>query len=122
MPYQGRNRRYYSITEEGRSKLEEYRTQWLDYKHAIDTFLDEKTGKDPEGRTEEKMNRREFIARLKEEISRLPQEEIEAAVEYYEEYFDEAGADKEQDVLERLGSPKKVASQIKVGICCEVIR
>lgn len=41
------------------------------------------------------MNRREFIARLKEEISRLPQEEIEAAVEYYEEYFDEAGADKE---------------------------
>ena len=37
MPYQGRNRRYYSITEEGRSKLEEYRTQWLDYKHAIDT-------------------------------------------------------------------------------------
>ena len=59
------------------------------------------------------MNRREFIARLKEEISRLPQEEIEAAVEYYEEYFDEAGADKEQDVLERLGSPKKVASQIK---------
>ena len=59
------------------------------------------------------MNRREFIARLKEEISRLPQEEIEAAAEYYEEYFDEAGADKEQDVLERLGSPKKVASQIK---------
>ncbi len=50
MPYQGRNRRYYSITEEGRSKLEEYRTQWLDYKHAIDTFLDEKTGKDPEGK------------------------------------------------------------------------
>ena len=51
------------------------------------------------------MNRREFIARLKEEISRLPQEEIEAAVEYYEEYFDEAGADKEQDVLETPGQP-----------------
>ena len=38
-PYQGRNRRYYSITEEGRSKLKEYRKQWLDYRTAIDTFL-----------------------------------------------------------------------------------
>lgn len=59
------------------------------------------------------MNRREFIERLTEEISRLPQEEIDAAVEYYEEYFDEAGPEKEQEVLERLGSPKKVAGQIK---------
>ena len=38
-PYQGRNRRYYSITEEVRSKLKEYRKQWLDYRTAIDTFL-----------------------------------------------------------------------------------
>lgn len=38
-PYQGRNRRYYSITDEGRKKLEEYQRQWLDYKTAIDTFL-----------------------------------------------------------------------------------
>lgn len=41
-PYQGRNRRYYSITAEGREKLEEYRKQWLDYKIAIDTFLGDK--------------------------------------------------------------------------------
>lgn len=38
-PYQGRNRRYYSITEEGRAKLEEYKTQWIDYKTAIEMFL-----------------------------------------------------------------------------------
>ena len=38
-PYQGRNRRYYSITEEGRVKLEEYKLQWIDYKTAIETFL-----------------------------------------------------------------------------------
>lgn len=43
-PYQGRNRRYYSITEEGRSRLKEYRLQWLDYKIAIDTFLGDKDG------------------------------------------------------------------------------
>ena len=33
------------------------------------------------------MKRREFIEKLRSELSRLPQEEIEAAVEYYEEYF-----------------------------------
>ena len=38
-PYQGRNRRYYSITEEGKAKLEEYKLQWIDYKTAIETFL-----------------------------------------------------------------------------------
>jgi uncharacterized membrane protein len=59
------------------------------------------------------MNRTEFIQKLKAELSKLPQEEIDAAVEYYEEYFDEAGAENEQPVLEQLGSPKHVASQIK---------
>ncbi|MFR6258689.1 MAG: PadR family transcriptional regulator [Anaerovoracaceae bacterium] len=38
-PYQGRNRRYYTITQEGVEKLEEYKTQWIEYKTAIDTFL-----------------------------------------------------------------------------------
>ena len=38
-PYQGRNRRYYTITKEGIGKLEEYKTQWIEYKTAIDTFL-----------------------------------------------------------------------------------
>lgn len=38
-PYQGRNRRYYSITEEGKVQLKEYIKQWIDYRTAIDTFL-----------------------------------------------------------------------------------
>ncbi len=59
------------------------------------------------------MNRKDFIDALRKEISKLPVEEIDAAVEYYEEYFDEAGKENEQEVLEQLGSPKKVAGQIK---------
>lgn len=47
-PYQGRNRRYYTITPQGIEKLEEYRLQWVDYKNAIDTFLGEKQ-RTPEG-------------------------------------------------------------------------
>lgn len=38
-PYQGRNRRYYSITDEGIKRLEEYRNDWTEYRTAIDGFL-----------------------------------------------------------------------------------
>lgn len=39
MPYNGRNRRYYSITEAGRGKLEAYRVEWEEYKNIIDSIM-----------------------------------------------------------------------------------
>ena len=39
-PYQGRNRRYYRITEAGRKQLEYYRQEWKDYKDRIDGLLE----------------------------------------------------------------------------------
>jgi len=59
------------------------------------------------------MNKKEFIEKLRRELSKLPPEEIEAATAYYEEYFDEVGEYGEADLIEELGSPKKVAAQIK---------
>lgn len=59
------------------------------------------------------MTRNEFMAVLRKELKKLPQEEIDAAVDYYEEYFDEAGPEMEAQVIEELGSPKKIAGQIK---------
>lgn len=44
MPYMGRNRRYYRITESGRRLLAEYRTQWRAYKTQIGFFLNEGDG------------------------------------------------------------------------------
>ena len=38
-PYQGRNRRYYSITAEGQEKLSEYEEMWEDYRNAIESLL-----------------------------------------------------------------------------------
>ena len=38
-PYQGRNRRYYSITDEGRAHLNALRQEWSHYKTAIDSLL-----------------------------------------------------------------------------------
>lgn len=38
-PYQGRNRRYYSITDKGRKQLRDYRRQWKDHISAIEKLL-----------------------------------------------------------------------------------
>jgi len=38
-PVNGRNRRYYTITEAGRQRLEAYRKDWMEYRSSIDCFL-----------------------------------------------------------------------------------
>ncbi len=38
-PFQGRNRRYYSITDEGRTQLEALRKEWNWYKASIDMLI-----------------------------------------------------------------------------------
>lgn len=58
------------------------------------------------------MNRKEFLSRLEQALQEMPAEECRRAVEYYENYFDEAGPEKEQEVLEQLGTPEKVAEDI----------
>lgn len=38
-PFQGRNRRYYAITQEGKLKCEFYRRDWTDYKNRVDQVM-----------------------------------------------------------------------------------
>jgi PadR family transcriptional regulator PadR len=38
-PYQGRNRRYYQITEKGKDKYGYYLKEWNSYKEAVDKLL-----------------------------------------------------------------------------------
>ena len=45
-------------------------------------------------------------------LGEIPKEEREEAIRYYESYFEEAGADQEQVVLEELGSAGRIAAQI----------
>ncbi|SFC75960.1 DUF1700 domain-containing protein [Clostridium uliginosum] len=58
------------------------------------------------------MNKKIFIQELRKKLKRLPQEEIENAIGYYLEYFEDAGIDNEQDVLKELDSPSVIASQL----------
>lgn len=38
-PFQGRNRRYYSITEQGNTLLEQYIQDWKSYKETVEKIL-----------------------------------------------------------------------------------
>lgn len=59
------------------------------------------------------MNRKEYIYHLKNRLRNLPKEEIDNAVEYVNEMFDDAGTENEAYIIENLGSPAKFAAQIK---------
>ena len=39
LPHQGRNRRYYAITESGRVQLGEFQDDWKTFRNRIDNFL-----------------------------------------------------------------------------------
>lgn len=62
------------------------------------------------------MNRAEFMERLRELLSDISESEREEALNYYEDYFDDAGIENEQEVIASLGSPEKVAKTIRDGL------
>lgn len=57
------------------------------------------------------MNKEAYIRELQQRLSGLNRQEIEDAITYCEEYFEEA--ESEQKAMEDLGSPAKFAAQIK---------
>lgn len=62
------------------------------------------------------MNRIEFLAELERLLQDISAEERKEAVQYYQDYFEDAGLENEQHIIEELGSPKKVAETIKAGL------
>ena len=70
------------------------------------------------------MTRQEFIVALREGIKKLPPEEIVAATEYFEEYFDEtleAGEKSEEEIVKELGNPKRIAAQIRADYAARIL-
>jgi len=62
------------------------------------------------------LNRTEFLDRLEKLLSDVEKEEREEALAYYTDYFEDAGKEKEADVIMELGSPEKVAESIKADL------
>jgi uncharacterized membrane protein len=58
------------------------------------------------------MSKEQFLLDLQKHLKRLPQEEIDNALRYYEEYLDEVGIQNEENAIASFGNPHKLASQI----------
>lgn len=59
------------------------------------------------------MNRADFMKQLESLLTGIAPTEREEAIQYYNDYFDDAGTENEQEVIEALGNPARVAENIK---------
>lgn len=62
------------------------------------------------------MNREIYMRSLRERLRKLPKEDQDMAMEYFREYFDEAGPDNEKQAIEDLGTPQQAAEQIIMNL------
>lgn len=61
------------------------------------------------------MTRQEYMQQLAALLAAMPEAERRDALDYYEEYFDAAGPEKEAQTIQKLGSPQNVAEKIWEG-------
>lgn len=62
------------------------------------------------------MNKQEYLNQLKKYLKRLPKDDYEQAMEYFTEYFEDAGLENEQRVIAELGDPRNAATEILENI------
>ncbi|MFC3931331.1 DUF1700 domain-containing protein [Streptococcus dentapri] len=58
------------------------------------------------------MTRNDYLKKLDKYLKKLPQKDYEEAMEYFTEYFDEAGSENEEQVIQELGDPGETANEI----------
>lgn len=61
------------------------------------------------------MTRQEYMQQLAALLAAMPEAERRDALDYYEEYFDAAGPEREAQTIQELGSPQDVAEKIWEG-------
>lgn len=62
------------------------------------------------------MSRWEFMRQLEELLFDISPNEREEALQYYNDYFNDAGRENEKEVIEALGSPQQVAKIVRDGL------
>lgn len=58
------------------------------------------------------MTKVEYLAKLDKYLRKLPKEDYQEAMDYFSEYFEEAGPENEAQVIAELGTPKEAARDI----------
>ncbi|MBE5864521.1 MAG: DUF1700 domain-containing protein, partial [Lachnospiraceae bacterium] len=70
---------------------------------------------------EKDMNRDGFMSQLESYLADISAAERDEALQYYSDYFEDAGPENEQSVIQSLGSPREIAENIKAELRGEVI-
>lgn len=65
------------------------------------------------------MDKNEYMKQMRHHLRRLPKEDFDRAMEYFEEYFEEAGPEQEQQAIGDLGTPEAAAGQIVRDLAVE---
>lgn len=58
------------------------------------------------------MTKVDYLAKLDTYLRKLPKEDYQEAMDYFREYFEEAGPENETQVIAELGTPKEAARDI----------
>ena len=64
------------------------------------------------------MTTEQYLHILQQELAALPYDEQKEALDYYRNYFDEAGEKNAQKVMAELGSPQKLGAYIRSNFSC----
>lgn len=62
------------------------------------------------------MTKSEYMKTLAYSLRRLPKEDFDQAMDYFEEYFAEAGPENEQKAIEDLGSPEEASKELIMNL------
>ena len=59
------------------------------------------------------LTKEEYLAQLKKYLKRLPKEDYNNAMDYFTEYFEDAGPEGEAALIQELGTPKEAAYEMR---------
>lgn len=62
------------------------------------------------------MKREEFLGKLERLLADIPEDDRKDALDYYTGYLDEAGSEREDEILSELGTPEELAGLIRSGL------
>ncbi len=65
------------------------------------------------------MTKKEYMKKLAYQLRRLPKKDYDKAMDYFEEYFEDAGTEHEQKAIQDLGTPEEAASALILDLAQE---
>ena len=62
------------------------------------------------------MTREEYMTKLQKYLRKLPKQDYEDAIEYFNEYFSDTDEEGQQRLMEELGTPKEAAADLMYNL------